>query len=165
MISDNCLSGCTFTAAVSGPSTVNYHAPTIEDDNYEVMSGACRSPDGNKVNGKYSNTAGENGKLTQAECMQECDSEPACAGYAHSTSWCVVYGPGIDESPGDDWTSDEHTDTTIGATKANVAYVCAVRKPAADEAADEAGGAGGSRGGSTAVFFFLMAASALAVTK
>jgi len=159
MISDNCLSGCTFTAAVSGPSTVSYHAPTIEDDNYEVKSGACRSPDGNKVNGKYSNTAGENGQLTQAECMQECDSEPTCAGYAHSTSWCVVYGPEIDESPGDDWTSDEHTDTTIGAMKVNVAYVCAVKL------ADEASSAGGPRGCSTAVFFFLMLASALVMTK
>ena len=47
-------------------------------------------------------------------------------GYAHAdNSWCVVYGAGIDQTPGADWTSDSHAATVIGpATKPNPSYIC-----------------------------------------
>jgi hypothetical protein len=67
--------------------------------------------------------------------MNACNAEPTCVGYAHSTAWCVVYGPEIHETPGDKWTSDEHTETTIVSTKPNIAYVCGKKielEPATD---------------------------------
>ena len=67
-----------------------------------AQSGACRggADFSGKVNGKYSNTAGAEENLTQLECAEACVAEETCVGYAHSTAWCVVYGPGIDEGIG-----------------------------------------------------------------
>jgi hypothetical protein len=131
-IADNCPSGCTFTAKVKAVKVVDPHAPAIEMPGYIVKSGACRGPDNDKVNGKYSNSAGANGKLTQEECAAACDAESECIGYAHSTAWCVVYGPGIDKNRIDSnkWTADTHAATTFGeATKPNAAYICAFKSP------------------------------------
>ena len=117
---DNCPAGCVFTAAPRMARVVVPHAPSVDIVGYNpALSGACRGPGDVKINGKYSNTAGASGaQLTQEECAAECTAEPTCVGYAHSTAWCVVYGPGIDETPGADWTSDTHTyDGVVTGTK------------------------------------------------
>ena len=130
-IASNCPTGCTFKAAVRAVKTVVAHAPAIPKAGYKVWSGACRGPTNAKVNGKYSNTAGASGgSLTQEECAAACDAETKSVGYAHSTAWCVVYGAGIDISPGVGWTSDTHVQTTISITKVNPAYICVVKLPA-----------------------------------
>lgn len=127
-ISTNCPDGCTFTAKVAGAATPKVpHAPALALTGYNAKAGACRGPDNSKVNGKYSNTAGASGKLTEQECHAACEAEAECLGYAHSTAWCVVYGPGIDETPGAKWTSDKHASTTITGTKPNIAYICQVK--------------------------------------
>jgi hypothetical protein len=79
------------------------------------------------VNGKYSNTAGAAGELTELECANACDAEQNCVGYAHSTAWCIVYGPGVNDTAGADWTADTHASTSITGTKPNVAYICQVK--------------------------------------
>jgi hypothetical protein len=127
-IANNCPAGCTFKAAVRAVKTVVAHAPAIPMAGYTVWSGACRGPTNAKVNGKYSKTAGASGGvLTQEECAAACNAETTCVGYAHSTAWCVVYGADIDVTPGADWTSDKHVQTTISMTKKNPAYICAVK--------------------------------------
>lgn len=99
------------------------------------MSGACRggSDFTDKVNGKYSNTAGADGRLTQEECAEACLAEPDCVGYAHATAWCVVYGPGVHDTPGEDWTSDEHVEVAITGTKPNPSYICVTGPPRAED--------------------------------
>lgn len=130
-ISSNCPDGCVFTAAPKSPKVVVPHAPAVRKDGWSVKSGACRGPGNEKVNGKYSNSAGANGgRLTQVECAEACEAEAKCAGYAHSTAWCVVYGPGINETGGADWTADTHAAVTITGTKPNEAYICVVKDEA-----------------------------------
>jgi len=127
-ISSNCPSGCTFTAAVAGAPTPKVpHAPALHVSGYTPTSGACRGPGNSKVNGKYSNTAGAAGKLTELECANACDATQNCVGYAHSTAWCIVYGPGVNDTAGADWTADTHASTSITGTKPNVAYICQVK--------------------------------------
>lgn len=130
-VADKCPSGCQFTAAVKAVKVTTPHAPAIEKAGWKVLSGACRGPGNTKVNGKYSNTAGASGgALTQVECAAACEAESQCIGYAHSTAWCVVYGPGIDTTADGDskWTKDTHTSTSITtATKPNAAYICVVK--------------------------------------
>jgi hypothetical protein len=133
----NCASPCKFTAAVAATKVVVPHAPAIAMAGYTVKSGACRGPNVAKVNGKYSNTAGASGaQLTQQECAAECNTETMCVGYAHSTAWCVVYGPGINNTKQEKWTSDTHDATTITGTKPNAAYICAVKGTGAIVATD-----------------------------
>ena len=118
-----------FTAAPKPPKPVVPHARDIGLPGWNpAKSGACRGPDNSKVNGKYSNTAGANGKMSQAECAAACSAELNCIGYAHSTAWCVVYGPAIDVTPGDDWTGDSHPATTIVMLKPNPSYLCVTPK-------------------------------------
>jgi hypothetical protein len=140
-IEDNCLDGCTFVAAPTVPKEKPPHAGDIKLPGWDAaMSGACRggATFTNKVNGKYSNKAGANGgPPTQEECAKECIAELECIGYAHSTAWCIVYGPNIDETPGSDWTSDSHEAVSITGTKANPSYICVTGPPR---------GSGGSNG-------------------
>jgi len=131
-----CPAGCTFTAAPKAPRPVVPHEGDIGLPGWDsAMSGACRGGADftDKVNGKYSNTAGANGRLTQAECATACLDEPGCIGYAHSKAWCVVYGPGVDEGIGTendgDWTTDTHVSTSITGTKVNPAYICVTGPP------------------------------------
>jgi len=127
-----CPQGCKFTPAPTVPKTTTPHAPDIGLPGWNsAMVGACRGGADftSKVNGKYSNSAGAFGKLSQIECAEACLSEPDCVGYAHSTSWCVVYGPNIHLTPGDGWTGDLHEETTITGSKVNPAYICVTGPP------------------------------------
>jgi len=135
-VSDTCPSGCTFTAAVRACKVVVDHAPAIQFDGWRVMAGVCRSAGDPgsleaKPNGRYTNSAGANGVATQEECKDFCAAEPDCVGYAHSTAWCLIYGPGLDVlDEGEEselWYSDSHSATTITQTKPNPAYICGVK--------------------------------------
>jgi hypothetical protein len=137
-IAENCPEGCIYTAKPRGPRNPPVaHAPDIKLPGWEpAQSGACRGGDdfSGKVNGKYSNTAGaEGGPLTQLECAEACLAEDNCVGYAHSTAWCVVYGPevhlGIGTEEGGPWTSDNHEEVAITGTKVNIAYLCVTGPP------------------------------------
>jgi len=129
----NCPEGCVFTVKPKGPRNPPVaHAPDIKLPGWEpAQSGACRggADFSGKVNGKYSNTAGaEGGPPTQLECAEACSAEENCVGYAHSTAWCVVYGPelhlGIGTEEGGMWTTDNHEEVVITGTKINIAYLC-----------------------------------------
>jgi hypothetical protein len=104
-IADNCPEGCVYAAKPKGPRNPPVaHAPNIKLPGWDpAQSGACRggADFSGKVNGKYSNTAGaEGGAPTQLKCAEACIAEDNCIGYAHSTAWCVVYGPEIHEGIG-----------------------------------------------------------------
>ena len=142
----DCQPGCTYTAApeMQGPPRVP-HDPSIVLPGWDIaMTGACRHESGEKVNGKYSKTAGANGgsdapRMTQEECAQACEDEPNCIAYAHG-AWCVVYGPEIDLTPCSglhavaphydvasdtcNWGSDTHEKTTVQTNNGNIAYIC-----------------------------------------
>jgi len=148
-IAENCPEGCTYAAKPRGPKNPPVaHAPDIKLPGWNpAQSGACRggADFSGKVNGKYSNTAGADGKLTQLECAEACVAEETCVGYAHSTAWCVVYGPGIHEGIGTEegglWTSDNHEEIAITGTKVNIAYLCVTGPPrVATTVADNGGG-------------------------
>jgi len=137
-IEANCYKGCYFSPAPKGPK--NPLVPHVGDIMLPgwsaAMSGECRGGVDftDKVNGKYSNTAGANGKLTQTECADECIAEENCVGYAHSISWCIVYGRNLhviadSNSP---WVSDNHESTEISGTKVNKAYICVTDPPRTD---------------------------------
>jgi len=131
-ILENCPSICTYVPAPVAPREKPPHAGDIKLPGWDAaMSGACRGgPDHtDKVNGKYSNTAGADGVLTQSECADECLAEADCLGYAHSTAWCIVYGPNLHETPGDGWTGDNHAEVKITGTKANPSYICVTGPP------------------------------------
>jgi len=131
-IEDNCPEGCVYTPAPTAPKPKPPHAGDIKLPGWgSAMSGACRGGTDftDKVNGKYSNTAGADGPLTQQECASACLDEPTCVGYSHSTAWCVVYGPVIHETVGEFWTSDNHEEVTITGTKANPSYICVTGPP------------------------------------
>jgi len=137
-IAENCPSDCVFMAAPKGPRNPPLaHAPDIRVPGWEpALSGACRGGEdfSGKVNGKYSNIAGaEGGAPTQLECAEACSAEENCVGYAHSTAWCVVYGPeihlGIGTEEGGLWTSDNHEEVAITGTKVNIAYLCVTGPP------------------------------------
>jgi hypothetical protein len=134
-VSDACPDGCTFTNKVAGPRSVVPHAPAEHFRGWKVMAGVCRSAGDPgsleaKPNGKYSNKAGaDGGPPTQAECKDLCAAEDNCIGYAHSTAWCLLYGPGLHETAdGDVWAADNHDATTITQTKPNPAYICGVKE-------------------------------------
>ena len=133
---EKCPDGCTFTPAPVLPSNKPPHAGDIQLPGWNAaMSGACRGGpnQADKVNGKYSNTAGADGKLTQLECANACLDEPECIGYAHSTAWCVVYGPMIHRTPGDGWVGDNHVSVEITGTKPNAMYICVTGPPRATD--------------------------------
>jgi len=131
-VEENCPEGCVFTAKPKGPKNPPVvHAPDIKLPGWDpAQSGACRggADFSGKVNGKYSNTAGANGTLTQLECADACIAEESCVGYAHATNWCIVYGPdahlGFGTEEDGVWTSDNHEEIKITGTKANIAYIC-----------------------------------------
>lgn len=142
---ENCPTDCVFTAKPKGPRNPPVaHAPDIKLPGWDpAQSGACRggSDFSGKVNGKYSNTAGAGGTPpTQLECAEACVAEENCVGYAHSTAWCVVYGPevhsGIGTEEGGLWTSDNHEEVAITGTKVNIAYVCVTGPPRVAAVAD-----------------------------
>jgi len=134
---ENCHAGCLFTPAPKGPKNpVAPHAGDIRLPGWDpAMSGACRGGADftSKINGKYSNTAGADGKLTQQECAKACLDEKDCVAYAHSTAWCIVYGPnlheGIGTQEGGTWTTDNHIETVVTGTKVNSAYICVTGPP------------------------------------
>jgi len=133
----NCHDGCTYTPAPKGPKNpIAPHAGDIKLPGWDpAMSGACRGGADftSKINGKYSNTAGADGKLTQEECAKACLAEGDCVAYAHSTAWCIVYGPnlheGIGTQEGGTWTTDNHIETVVTGTKVNAAYICVTGPP------------------------------------
>eukprot|EP00532_Pseudo-nitzschia_australis_P017054 CAMPEP_0168246718 /NCGR_PEP_ID=MMETSP0141_2-20121125/494_1 /TAXON_ID=44445 /ORGANISM="Pseudo-nitzschia australis, Strain 10249 10 AB" /LENGTH=380 /DNA_ID=CAMNT_0008182417 /DNA_START=23 /DNA_END=1162 /DNA_ORIENTATION=+ len=137
-IAEKCPEGCLFTSKPKGPRNPPVvHAPDIKLPGWDpAQSGACRggADFSGKVNGKYSNTAGAaGGVLTQLECAEACVGEENCVGYAHSTAWCVVYGPdvhlGIGTEEGGTWTADNHEEVAITGTKVNIAYLCVTGPP------------------------------------
>lgn len=139
-VAENCPEDCTYSAKPKGPRNPPVaHAPDIKLPGWDpAQSGACRggADFSGKVNGKYSNTAGaDGGALTQQECAEACVAEENCIGYAHSTAWCVVYGPGVHLGIGTEdgglWTSDVHEEVAITGTKVNIAYLCVTGPPRA----------------------------------
>jgi len=142
--SDNCPAGCTYTKEVKAAKVVVLHEPAEQYPGWRVMAGVCRS-EGDassleaKPNGRYSNNCGKDGgKATQKECMEHCAAEPDCIGYAHSSAWCLNYGPGLHEKGDPEvWTGDNHAATTITQTKENPAYICAVKDDSADPVAEQ----------------------------
>merc|ERR1712032_1303936 len=132
MKADACPENCTFTAAVTSPAVPKTpHVPAVGFEGFEIWSGACRGPGGEKVNGKYVRAfPREDGDMTEGDCMRECCAHSACVGYHHGP-WCSIFGPGIDKTAAGDWGGDSHPETTIVATKPNVQYICAVKGPTA----------------------------------
>jgi len=132
---DKCPEECEFTAAHSVPKTSPPHDVDIKIPGWNpALSGACRGgpTHTDKVNGKYSNSAGANGgTLTQEECATACVYEDECIGYAHSTDWCIVYGATIHENVDDLWAGDLHEAVDISGTKANPSYLCVTGPPRA----------------------------------
>lgn len=144
-ITENCPSDCVFASAPKGPKNPPVaHAPDIRLPGWDpAQSGACRggADFSGKVNGKYSNTASaDGGTPTQLECAEACLAEGNCVGYAHSTAWCIVYGPeihlGIGTEEGGVWTSDNHEEVAITGTKVNIAYLCVTGPPGVTADAD-----------------------------
>jgi hypothetical protein len=132
-----CPEGCVYTAEVQAVKVSAVHSKVVQRGGWEHMAGVCRS-EGDamsveaKPNGRYSKTAGENGApATQEECMDHCEAEPDCIGYAHAdNSWCLNYGPNLhDVGESTIWTGDNHVATTITQTKPNPAYICGVKVP------------------------------------
>ena len=127
---EDCPAPCLYQEAPTLPKPKPPHPGDIRLPGWQpAMSGACRgeADQTDKVNGKYTNIGGSgaDGKLTQQECAKACLGEgPDCVGYAHSTAWCVMYGPGIHDTPGEGWTSDQHTATATTGTKPNPSYIC-----------------------------------------
>jgi hypothetical protein len=133
-IADKCPDGCKFTAAPKAAKVTIPHAPIIDIDGYIHWAGVCRGPGDPqstdaKPNGKYSKKAGVNGGVaTQGECAAACTTEPKCIAYAHSTSWCLIYGEGVDATAdGEIWNADNHPNTKVTQTKANPAYICGLK--------------------------------------
>jgi len=95
-----------------------------------ALPGVCRGGPriNEKVNGKYSNSAGKaagkDGILTQLECAQACFDEPECIGYTHGFKWCGVHSPNLQLAPGDGWEEDVHNTNKITGTEANRSYIC-----------------------------------------
>jgi hypothetical protein len=137
-VAENCPEGCTYTAKPRGPKNPPVaHAPDIKLPGWDpAQSGACRGGADftGKVNGKYTNTAGaDGGTPTQQECAELCLADKNCVGYAHSTAWCLAYGPDVHKGPGTEdgglWTSDNHEEVVITGTKVNIAYICVTGPP------------------------------------
>jgi len=133
-VAANCPDGCKFTAAPKAVTVKEPHAPIIHIDGYKHWAGVCRGPGDPtsveaKPNGKYSNSAGANGgKPTQEECAAACTAEPKCIAYSHSTAWCLLYGEGVHATAdGNIWTADNHPNTKVTQTKANLQYICGVK--------------------------------------
>ena len=150
---ENCPDNCTFQPKPTVPKIKSPHPGDIKLPGWKTaMSGACRGgPDfTDKVNGKYSNSVGSgtDGKLTQEECAEACLDEVECIAYAHSTAWCVVYGPNVHDDPGDGWTSDQHEAVEITGTKANPSYICVTAPP---RGGDSDGNSDDSSSGSTLI--------------
>lgn len=141
-LAEKCADPCVFVPAPTVPKPKPPHAGDIMLPGWnKAMSGACRGgPDStDKPNGKYSNTAGADGKLTQEECAAACLDEPECVGYSHATAWCVVYGPGVHNGigtgEGGAWTTDEHVEAGITGTKPNPSYICVTGPPHPEDSA------------------------------
>jgi hypothetical protein len=123
-VADECPAGCTFVPAVTSARVVVVHAPAEIYDGWTVNAGVCRADGGAKPNGRYTNSAGaDGGPPTQSECKDFCAAAENCIGYAHSTAWCLNYGPDMNTTD-EVWTGDNHPATTITEYKVNPAYIC-----------------------------------------
>jgi len=147
---ENCPDTCDFIPKPTPPKAKPPHAGDIGLPGWDVaMSGACRGGTEftDKVNGKYTNSGGSGptGTLTQKECADACLDEPTCVGYAHSTAWCIIYGPEIHDNAAGQWTADNHEATEITGTKANPMYICVTGPPHASVSDSDKGASAGSK--------------------
>jgi len=153
----DCPAGCTYTAAPKQLKVRVPHAALIVLSGWDApMLGACRHNSTEKANAKYSNSAGADGtQLTQEECAKACEDEPTCVAYAHSTAWCLAYGPNISQTPcsgahavaphksGDtcNWVSDSHPEANVHQANGNVMYICVPKSTTTPGEVDDPSGA------------------------
>jgi hypothetical protein len=133
-----CPAGCTYTPAVKGPKVKAVHEPTIQFDGWKHFGGVCRSGDLTddwtemKVpNNRYTNKAdtdGVAGPPSQTECKDFCAAEDDCIAYSHGTAWCLIYGPGLDDTTNAaDWVGQTYPAMDVTQTKNNPSYICGVK--------------------------------------